>query len=112
MRFGPNEFTGSKTAELVETEIISSGIFQPILLQIAFDEKFREEEYDNKELMNNDTVVTSETGRVSVDVQFENLIAANSKKSLFNLVIDKGSTVGAQLLEYCRTLSPLHPRLP
>jgi hypothetical protein len=99
MRLDNGEGSGTKSAELVGTEIISSGSFQPIFSQSAFDEIFREEEYNNKELMASDTqtTVASETDRHTIDVQFEDNIAVKSKKSLFNIVADKDTTVGTIL---------------
>jgi hypothetical protein len=93
------ESHGSETTSLLGKEILSSSIFEPIFSQSAFDERYREEEYENKDLMVNDneTTVGHETNRVKIDVQFEDLAAVNSKKTLFNLVIGKGATVGSVL---------------
>jgi hypothetical protein len=95
----PGESHGSETTTLLGKEILSSSIFQPLFSQTAFDERYREEEYENKELMLNDneTTVGHETNRVKIDVQFEDLVAVNSKKTPFNFVIQKGVTVGTIL---------------
>jgi hypothetical protein len=47
----------------------------------------------------NATTVGLETGWIEIDVQFEDIIAVNSKKTPFNIVVDKGSTVGT-ILQY------------
>lgn len=102
------ESAGKEATTLVGTKIISSGVFEPIFSPSAFDERYREDEYENKELMLNDneTNVTMETDRVSIDVQFEDLIAVNSKKTPFNIVAEKGVTVGT-LLQYIIDVIPV-----
>jgi hypothetical protein len=95
------ESGAAETTSLVGSEILSSSVFEPIFSQGTFDERYREEVYDNKEAMVNDseTTVGRETGSVNIDVQFEDIIAVNSKKTLFNLVAGKGATVGT-ILQY------------
>jgi hypothetical protein len=108
MRLEAGESSGSESTALISSEIVSSGVFEPIFSQSAFDEKFKEEEIENKELMIDDnwSSVGLETDRVSVDVQFEDIIAVNSKKTPFNIVVDKGATVGA-ILQYIIDVLPV-----
>jgi hypothetical protein len=101
MRLPAGESGGKETTSLVGSELIASGVFEPIFSPAAFDERYREDEYENKELMLNDneSTMTFETDRVNIDVQFEDIIIVNSKKTPFNLVAEKGVTVGT-LLQY------------
>jgi hypothetical protein len=107
MQLSSEENTGTATT-LINTEIIASGTFMPIFSQSAFDERYNEDGYENKVNMVNDneTFETKETDRVSIDVQFEDLIAVNSKKTLFNMVIEKGVTIGT-ILQYIIDFLPI-----
>jgi hypothetical protein len=108
MRLLPGEDSGAESTSLINTEIIASGTFMPVFSQNAFDERYREDEYENKENMVNDdeTTDTRETDRVTIDVQFEDLIAVNSKKTLFNIVAEKGVTIGT-ILQYVIDFLPV-----
>jgi hypothetical protein len=108
MRLEAGESAGNETTTLISTEIVSSSIFEPIFSQTAFDEKFKEEEIENKELNIDDnwTSVGRDTNSVDIDVQFEDIIAVNSKKTPFNMVVDKGTTVGA-ILQYIIDVLPV-----
>jgi hypothetical protein len=107
MRLLSEENTGTATS-LINTEIISSGTFMPIFSQSAFDERYNEDDYENKVNMINDneTFETKETDRISIDVQFEDIVAVNSKKTLFNMVIEKGVTIGT-ILQYIVDFLPV-----
>jgi hypothetical protein len=108
MVLNSGESGGSETTTLIGTEIVASSVFEPIFSQTAFDERYREEDFENKEFMINDneTTVGFETDRVNLDVQFEDIAAVNSKKTLFNMVVDKGSTIGA-ILQYIIDILPV-----
>jgi hypothetical protein len=108
MRLGSGESSGNEVTSLISSEIVSSGVFEPIFSQTAFDEKFKEEEIENKELNIDDnwTSVSRDTDRASLDVQFEDIIAVNSKKTPFNLVVDKGATIGS-ILQYIIDVLPV-----
>jgi hypothetical protein len=107
MRLLPEEAGGSPTS-LINTEIISSDVFMPVFSPAAFDGRYREDEYENKENMvsENETTDTEETDRVTLDVQFESLIAVNSKKTPFNIVAEKGTTIGT-ILQYIIDYLPI-----
>jgi hypothetical protein len=99
---------GNENTALISSNIVSSSVFEPIFSQTAFDEKFKEEEIENKELKKDDdwSTVGLETDRISIDVQFEDIIAVDSKKTPFNMVIDKGATVGS-ILQYIVDVIPV-----
>jgi hypothetical protein len=108
MRVPSGESKGSTMTSLVNTEIISSGTFQPIFSSTAFDERYREDDYENEEKLSADgkTGDTRESNRISIDVNFEDIIAVNSKKTLFNIVAEKGATVGT-ILQYIVDVLPV-----
>jgi hypothetical protein len=108
IRLNMTESGGYKETELLDTKIVSSGLFQPIFSQTSFDEKYMEDQYLNEEFVDTQgtTAVTSETNRVVIEVQFEDLSALDAKKTTINMVVDENATVGT-ILSYLVDTTPV-----
>lgn len=84
----------------IESSILSSSLFIPLFSPTAFDERYREDEYNNEENTSElgNPTNTLETNRINMIIGISDIVASKTAKTLFNTGLKSGQTIGSILL--------------